>query len=128
MDPNILEKPGSDWTNLTYSWTASPSTGLTFNPEANVMNPVVTITKSTDNPSTVVLRLEVNQSGRTGHGVIDTMQIDVYDTPCKAAIGKGLGEVNFTDIDGDCITTLADFTEMASDWLDNKSLPSPMKK
>ena len=128
MNPNVVEKAGSSWTDLTYAWTANPATGVVFVPDAGVESPTVTITKATGNPSAVVLKLEVNNSGRTGHGVIDTMQIDVYDTACKAAIGKGLAADNPTDLDGNCITDLADFAVFAADWLNGELMQAPVKK
>jgi hypothetical protein len=128
LSPDVVEKAGSSWTDLTYAWTANPATGVVFVPGAGVESPTVTITKPTGNPSAVVLKLEVNNSGRTGRGVINTMQIDVYDTACKAAIGKGLAADNPTDLDGNCITDLADFAELALRWLDEEVLPAPIKK
>ena len=127
LTPNIAERDGSDWTNLTYSWTAIPDTGAAFSND-QIAAPIVTITKPTDNPSTVVLRLEVNNFGRTEQGVINTMQIDVYDTACKAAIGKGLSSDNPTDIDGNCVTDIADFAELALQWLSDEVLLEAVRK
>jgi hypothetical protein len=127
MDPNVAEKDGSDWTNLTYKWTAIPDTDVVISDD-EIAAPTVTITKATNNPSAVVLMLEVNNVGRTESGMISTMQIDLYDTPCKAAIGKGLLEAYPTDLDGNCIINLADFTELALQWLDSGVLPEPQKK
>jgi hypothetical protein len=128
LSPDVVEKTGSSWTDLTYTWTANPAVGVVFDPNGFVEAPEVTITKVTGNPSLVFLKLEVNNSGRTGHGVINAMQIDVYDTACEAAIGKGLAADNPTDINSDCITGLADFAELAFRWLDGEALPAAVKK
>jgi len=127
MDPNVVEQDGSDWTNLTYKWTADPDTGVLILDD-EIAAPTVTITKATNNPSTVTLILEVNNFGRAEPGVMNTMQIDVYDTACKAAIGKGLASDHPVDLDGNCITDLADFAELALQWLNSGVLAVPQKK
>ena len=58
----------------------------------------------------------------------DTMTIDVYDTACKAAIGKGLAADNPTDFDGNCITGLEDLAEVATKWLNDTRLTEPVAK
>jgi len=126
LDPNIVEKPGSDWTNLTYLWSAEPADGVVFDPSAEVEAPAVTITKATDNPSVVVLTLAVNNEGNPPEdAVIDGMTIDVYDDACIAALELGLAEIDPTDIDGDCITAFSDFALLAETWLDDYSLTEP---
>jgi len=127
MDPNVVELDGSDWTNLTYKWTADPDTGVLISND-EIAAPTVTITKATNNPSIVTLMLEVNNFGRTERGVMNTMQVDVYGTACKAAIGKGLASDNPTDFDGNCITNLADFSKLALEWLNSGVLAVPQKK
>jgi len=44
LDPNIVEAEGSDWTNLTYAWTADPCDGVVFS-DPGIEAPTVTITK-----------------------------------------------------------------------------------
>jgi len=127
MDPNIAEREGSDWTNLTYKWTAVPDTGVVISND-QIAAPTVTITKATDNPSTVALVLEVNNAGRAEPGVKNAVMIDVYDTGCKSAIGKGLSAEHPTDIDGNCITDIADFAELALQWLNSEVLAGALKK
>lgn len=127
MDPNIVEVPGSTWTDLTYDWQATPSEAVTFSPNSTVKNPDVTITKSTSNPSQVILILEVNDQGRTELGVIDTLRIDVYDTACKAAVGIGISENYPPEIDGNCVIDLADFAIIAGQWLVDGKLGSAQK-
>jgi len=127
LAPVIAERAGSDWTNLTYKWTAIPNTGVVFSDD-EIAVPTVTITKATNNPSAVALILEVNNSGRTTHGVKSVMVIDVYGSACKAAIGNEVSADHPSDINGDCITDLADFAEMALQWLDNDVLPTAIRK
>jgi len=62
LDPNVVEQPGSDWTNLTYLWSAEPADGVEFS-DPNTLAPMVTITKATENPSVVTLMLAVNNEG-----------------------------------------------------------------
>jgi len=46
LNPDVNEAPGSDWTDLTYLWTADPCDGVVFDPpDANIEEPTVTITK-----------------------------------------------------------------------------------
>ena len=127
LAPVIAERVGSDWTNLTYKWTAVPDTGVIISDD-EIAAPIVTITKATNNSSTVALVFEVNNSGRTTHGVKSVMAIDVYDTACKAAIGSGFAADHPSDIDGDCVTDLADFVELALQWLLSGELPAAMRK
>jgi len=130
LDPNIVEKEGSDWTNLTYLWTAAPDAGVVFDPpDANIEAPTVTITKATDNPSVVTLTLAVNNKGNPPEEAVkDTMTIDVYDDSCLAAIDLGLAVIDPTDIDGNCITNFEDFAVMAITWLDDYTLTEPVPK
>ncbi len=129
LDPNIVEKPGSDWTNLTYLWTAEPADGVEFDPSAEVEAPVVTITKATENPSVVTLTLAVNNEGNPPEdAVIDDMTIDLYDDACIAALDLGLTELDPSDIDGDCTTDLVDFARLAARWLDDYTLTEPVPK
>ncbi len=127
LDPNIVEAPGSDWTNLTHLWSAEPDDGVEFS-DPDALAPTVTITKATDNPSIVTLTLAVNNEGRVELPVEDTMTIDVYDDACLAAKAAGPVEIDPTDVDGNCITNFADFAVMATTWLDDYTLTGPVAK
>ena len=127
LDPNIVEKEGSDWMNLTYAWSADPNDGVEFS-DPNALAPMVTITKATGNPSIVTLTLAVNNEGRLEPPVTDTMTIDVYDDSCLAAKAAGSVELDPTDIDGNCITAFEDFALMAITWFDDYSLKEPVPK
>ena len=110
---------------LTYAWSADPDTGVLFS-ATDVEDPTVTITKATDNPSTVTLTLVFDDGTIL---VQDTMTIDVYDDACKATLGAGKRADNPTDIVGDdCITNFEDFAAMAKKWLVDKSLTAPVVK
>ena len=127
LDPNVVEAPGSDWTSLTYLWSAVPDDGVEFS-DPDALAPTVTITKATDNPSVVTLTLAVNNVGRIEPPVEDTMTIDIYDDACLAAEAAGPVEYDPTDIDGNCITNFADFAVMATTWLDDYTLTAPEPK
>ena len=128
LDPNVVEKPESDWTDLTYAWSADPNDGVEFDPNEFVEAPTVTITKATDNPSAVTLTLAVNNEGRLEPPVTDTMTIEVYDNSCLAAIDLGLAAFDLTDFNQDCITNFEDFAVMATTWLDDYTLTEPVAK
>jgi alpha-tubulin suppressor-like RCC1 family protein len=116
-------------TDLTYAWSADPDAGVVFDPNEFVEDPTVTITKETDNPSTVTLTLAVNNVGSGKSDVEDNMEINVYDDACQAArIGKDLAADNPTDVDGNCITNLKDFAVMAAKWLVDHALTVPVPK
>lgn len=135
LEPVIVEELGSDWTDLTYAWTADPSDGVVFTPgdadgsTSSVEAPIVTITKDTDDPSVVALTLAVNDQGRTGAPVEDSMSVYVYDDSCKMVrIGQGKAADHPTDLDGNCITDLRDFARLASQWLSGEALSAPIWK
>ena len=109
----------------SFTWSGDPADGVEFAPNANVEAPTVTITKVTDNPSVVTISLVVDGgAGLQG----DTMEIDVYDTACLAAIGIGKRADNPTDLDGNCITNLSDIAIMAGTWLYNGTLTEAIIK
>jgi hypothetical protein len=110
----------------SYAWSADPNDGVVFSDET-IEDPTVTITKVTDNPSTVKLTLTVNDGG-VNPPVTDSIRIDVYDDACKAAIGKGLATNNPGDFDGNCITDFEDVAVMALAWLNDKGLTAPVAK
>lgn len=136
LAPVIVEQSGSDWTELTYAWSAEPSDGVVFTPNdggdgstSSVKNPIVTITKDTDDPSAVTLTLAVNNLGRAGSPVEGTMRINVYDDACQMVrIGHGKAAEHPTDLDGNCITNLVDFAKLASKWLLGERLSVPIWK
>ncbi len=110
-------------TVVSYGWSAEPNDGVVFSDET-VEDPNVTITKDTDNPSTVRLTLTVNDG--VNPPVTDSIRIDVYDDACLAAIGKGLSADNPTDFDGNCITNFEDLAVMATKWLNDTGLTEPV--
>ena len=136
LDPNIVEKTGSDWTNLTYLWTAEPN-GI-GDPDLDVAitnadteNASVTITKTapTGDATVVTMTLAVNAESREGEDpVTDFMTIDVYDDACTAAIGKGLAADNPTDFNENCITDFGDVAMLAAKWLTDHAFTEPVAK
>jgi len=129
MDSTIVETPGSDWTNLTYLWTAEPD-GI-GDPDLDVAitgadteNASVTITKAgpTGDATVIAMTLAVNDAGRVGPPVTDSMTIEVYDDACLAAMAAGPVELDRSDIDENCVTALPDFAVMATTWLDDYTL------
>ncbi|UCG49786.1 MAG: hypothetical protein JSU94_08380 [Phycisphaerales bacterium] len=125
LDPNVVIKQGSGWTDLTYAWSAEPSDGVEFS-DPDAFAPTVTIAKSTDNPSVVTLTLAVNNEGRTEPPVTDAMTIELYDDSCLAAKAVGSLELDPTDIDGNCNTDFKDFALMDVRWLDDYVLIGPI--
>jgi len=127
LDPNVIEKAGSDWTDLTYLWSAEPDTGVDFS-NAIALAPTVTITKATENPSSVTLTLAVNNEGRLDPPVTDSMTIDVYDDACLAAEALGPVELDPTDFNHNCLTNFEDFALLAATWLDDYTLTGAVPK
>ena len=134
MDPTIVEAPGSDWTSLTYLWTAEPNGIGDPNLDvaitgADTENASVKITKTATGDATVVtMTLAVNSDGRTDPPVTDAMTIDVYDDACLAALDLGLAVIDSTDVDENCITNFKDFALLAATWLDDYTLTDPVAK
>jgi hypothetical protein len=77
-------------------------------------------------PGMVTVELTLAVGDGANDPLEDTMTIDVYDDACKAAIGAGLDPIEPTDLDGNCITNLADFAVLALDWLDDYALTEPV--
>lgn len=151
IDPNLPNvDPGDDWiswsgaavtlnptvTNndsqvpqrdLNYVWTAEPSDGVVFTPNANVEAPTVTITKAADtgDAAVVTLALAVSLDGQEGV-VVEDMTIDVYDNACQAAQAIA-SEVIYdpADFNQDCITDIDDLAEIAAAWLVDYSITAP---
>ena len=132
MVPNIVEAPGSDWTSLTYLWTAEPNgigdpnLDVAIDPNEFVEAPNVTITKAPGDATVVTMTLAVNNEGRVEPPVEDTMTIDVYDDACLAAKAAGPVELDPTDLDENCITNFVDFAVMATAWLDDYTITEPI--
>ncbi len=123
LDPVIVNNSPE---TLTYAWSVDPVDGVSFS-ATNVEAPTVTITKPSGDPAAFTLELTIGDG--VNSTVRDSMTIDVYDTACLAArIGKGLAADYPTDIDGNCITGLRDFVEMAKKWLVDNSLTAPVPK
>ena len=120
LDATVQE----DITVTSYSWSAEPADGIVFDSNT-IEDPTVTITKATDNPSTVRLRLTVNDG--VNEPVTDSIFIDVYDDACKAT-RLGMGIMNKSDLDGNCITGLEELTMAAMNWLKDNSLTEPITK
>ena len=112
-------------TVVSYAWSADPAAGVVFSDPA-IEDPTVTITKTAGDAVTVKLTLTVDDGENMP--VTDAMTIDVYDTACKAAIGKGLSADNPTDFDGNCKTGLEDLAEMAAKWLNDTGLAAAEPK
>jgi len=133
-----LKRDAGTTASLTYNSGASPAQlgqpleirllAVDFTDEYEVAFDDVKLSRVTSDAVTVTLTLAVNNVGRLDPPVQDTMTIDVYDDACKAAIGKGLAADNPTDIDGNCITGLADFAVMATKWLTDNALTAPVAK
>jgi hypothetical protein len=128
LDDVVVVNNSIPTTALTYHWSSDlPGDPNIFDPNEFVESPTITITKPTGDPITVKCTLAVNNVGSERDDVTDTMTIDVYDDPCKAAIGNG-DELNAGDIDADCDTDIHDFVAMAEEWLVYSELAGPVAK
>lgn len=129
LDWTVTEQPGSDWTDLTYIWTASPPDGVVITPNpVNPEDPTVTITRAAlkDDPDVVTLTLSVGSAGKDP--VQASMAVYVYDDPCKAAEGTGTLVLDPGDFNADCSTDIEDVLLMARQWLVNYSIIEPIAK
>jgi hypothetical protein len=70
--------------NLVLKWSAAPDDGVVFSDDTSA-NPTVTITKTTNDPSNVVLTLKATDVGDPFHTAKDWLVIDVYNDACLAA-------------------------------------------
>ena len=96
------------------TWSADPNDGVVFDPNEFVEDPIVTITKATENPSVVTLTL----TGDGGTSIDeDYLKIAVYDTACLAAIIDGGLLYGPGDFNLDCATDLGDYAALAEEWL-----------
>jgi hypothetical protein len=124
-EPVVLDATVQDGVSVaSYSWTAIPPDGVSFSNPAGE-DTTVTITKTTDNPSTVRMRLDVNDG--VNDPVSDVIASDVYDDACKAT-RLGLGIEGKYDLNGNCITDMADLATAISTWLNDNSLTVPVIK
>ena len=123
LNPTVVDESNPP-AELNYFWSANPAAGVVFsNPDIEA--PMVTITKDTDNPSTVTLTIAVHDGV---HPMVqDTMAIDLYDDACKAAVGAG-ATYEEADIDQNCITDLRDYAVLAATWLVDYALTAPVVK
>jgi hypothetical protein len=78
-------------------------------------------------PSTVSMTLAVNDENNPTP-VEDTMEIDVYEDACKAAIDGGVATYDETDFDNNCITDLKDLGVLLAEWLVDNALTAPIPK
>ncbi len=118
LDPDVVNNDTQiPQGNLLYAWTASPSAGVVFTPNANVEAPLVTITKAAaaGDANEFTLTLAVTLEGQRTES--DTMTIYVYDDSCQA--GKSIGSVAIgaSDFNGSCFTDFDDFAVLAAAWL-----------
>ena len=111
----------------TIAWGADPN--VVFNPNdgnegwsSSVPNPTATFTGPIDNPTVITVTITVQDAVNTDE---DTLTIEVYDTPCLAAVGEG-AEIAPGDIDTDCDTDLDDQAAMGREWLVYTELPAPV--
>ena len=125
LDATVTEQPGTDWTNLTYDWTADPADGVVIIPNPDPADPTVTITKAapTGDATVVMLTLAVGSEGKEPREA--SVSIYVYDDACKAAVGTGLAEIDPSDFNADCITNIKDVAMMAAEWLVDYSITEP---
>ena len=73
--------------------------------------------------NTITMTLDVG-------GTADTMDIDVHEDACLAAVAAGIATTGYdaSDVNTDCNTDLFDFAELAADWLDEYSATGPVPK
>ena len=126
LDATVTEQPGSDWTNLTYDWSADPADGVVITPNADPADPTVTITKAapTGDATVVTLTLSVASEGKEPRKA--SISIHVYDDACDAAVGAGVSEIDPSDFNADCVTNILDVAMMAAEWLVDYALTVPV--
>lgn len=125
IDANVVNNTSDPILPLTCDWTvdaaslADGNLSVTITQEADPEDVTVLVTKTspTDNASVVKLTLAVNNTGSGKEPVLQTVEIDVYDDPCKAAEAVGQSSYDPSDLNSDCITDLKDFAILASRWL-----------
>jgi len=118
LDPNVVNNDEQvPQRALSYNWTADPSAGVVFSPNANVEAPDVTITKAaeTGDAAGVTLTLEVTLGGEGSKS--DTMAVYVYDDACGAGMASSCVLTGAGDLNGSCFTDMEDMGVLAGAWL-----------
>ena len=107
LNPDVNEADGSDWTDLTYLWTADPAEGVVFDPNVNPADPN---TSAAEDPNVTITKEPVLipfvANGGFEDPVLDEDGYTWGDVPGWTLVG---GEA--TDIEGSGVwnVTLADF-------------------
>jgi len=117
LDPDVVNNDTQfPQGNLLYAWSANPSDGVVFSPNANIETPSVTITKAaaTGDATEVTLTLAVTLEGQRTEP--DTTMIFVYDDACHASKSIGRVVIGAGDFNGSCFTDIEDFAILASSW------------
>lgn len=129
LDATITDKAGTDWTNLTYTWTADPADGVVITPNAEDATVTVTKAAPTGDATKVTLTLAVASADKPEAGVVEAATtITVYDDACKMAEGLGTLTLDAGDMNGDCLTDLQDFAAMTVTWLSDYEATKPVAK
>ena len=132
LDASVTEKEEGDWMNLTYNyfWSADPNEGVVFNPNEFVKDPTITITKTSEVPSVVVVTLRVRAEGRESISFRNKMKIDMYSDACQATyvVMKKPTDIRIKPNATACKTTIHDLRYMASTWLDDITLTLPIAR
>ena len=129
LDDVVVTNNDPDAGELTLTWTAENIPGISVGFSAtDVSDPTISIIKdsATENPTTVTLTLTVTQTGKDP--VMDSMQIDVYDTACDAGQAVGAVTLDLSDFNADCITDIEDLATLAGSWLVNYQADGPAVK
>jgi hypothetical protein len=116
---------------LTYLWSVESTTptgytgGITLN-NVNIANPVATIAVTTTDVQ-YELKLTVTEviGAVTYKSDTDFILIKVYSNSCEASRAKSSANALAGDLNLDCFVTLADFAEMAQNWLKDSNIARP---
>ena len=121
---------------VTFAWTADAvslaDTNLTIDiADDATATPTVTVTKTETGLGLRTVTLTVTATDAANPPATDSVEIDVYDSACEVArLAEGLdaidGATYITDFNGDCITNLADLSEMALVWLGDYASTVPV--
>ena len=123
LDPNVVNNDEEPQRNLSFAWTAEPSDGVVFTPNANVEAPTVTITKAADTGDATVVTLTLAVILEGEQPITDIMTIDVYDDACQAGKASGCVMISAGDLNGSCFTDIEDFAVLAHAWLADYDVP-----
>jgi hypothetical protein len=135
LDATVVNNdPGDPQMPLAYAWTHDAPDGYTvsFDPNPNVEDPAVTITKDapTGDVTIITLQLTASNVGGTAPHFVPmkaNMTIDLYDEACQAFRTAGTG-INDSNLNTDCVTDFEDFAVMALTWLVDYELTEPVEK